>query len=47
VLLDPDDFYRGLLAWLGELADTEFVRRPALEMVTVVASVAAAFDTLG
>ena len=47
VVLDPDDFYDGLFAWLGKLADTEFVRRPALEQVTVVSSVAAAFDALG
>ena len=48
VLLDADGFYEGLLAWLGKLADTEFVRRPALEMITVlVPSVAAAFDALG
>lgn len=46
VVLDPDDFYQGLFAWLGKLTDTEFVRRPALEMVTVVSSVAAAFDAL-
>lgn len=46
VVLDPDDFYGGLLAWLGKLADTEFVRRPALELVTVVSSPAAAFDVL-
>jgi uncharacterized protein (TIGR00730 family) len=46
VLLDPDGFYSGLLAWLGELADTQFVRRSALEMVTVVGSVPAALDTI-
>ncbi len=46
VLLDPDGFYSGLLAWLGELADTQFVRRPALEMVTVAGSVPAALDTI-
>jgi len=46
VLLDPDSFYEGLLAWLGKLADTEFVRRRALEMITVVGSVPAAFDTI-
>ena len=47
VVLDPDDFYDGLFAWLGKLADTEFVRRRALEQVTVVSSVAAAFDAVG
>jgi len=46
VLLDPDGFYTGLLSWLGELAETAFVRRAALEQVTVVSSVAAAFDLL-
>ena len=46
VLLDPDGFYDGLLAWLGKLAETEFVRRPALEVVTVVSSVPAAFDAI-
>jgi uncharacterized protein (TIGR00730 family) len=46
VLLDPDGFYTGLMSWLGGLAETGFVRREALEMVTVVPSVPAAFDAL-
>jgi uncharacterized protein (TIGR00730 family) len=46
VLLDPDHFYEGLLSWLGGLADTEFVRRSALKMVTVVGSVPAALDAV-
>jgi uncharacterized protein (TIGR00730 family) len=46
VLVDPDDFYAGLLAWLGRLADTEFVRRSALAQITVVASVQAALDAV-
>ena len=46
VLVDPDGFYTGLLSWLGKLADTEFVRRPALDRVTVVGSVAAGFDAV-
>ncbi len=46
VLLDPDGFYTGLLAWLGGLADTQFVRRPALAKVTVASSVAAALDAV-
>jgi uncharacterized protein (TIGR00730 family) len=46
VLLDPDGFYDGLMAWLGKLADTEFVRRKALEQVTVVSSIEAAFDVI-
>jgi uncharacterized protein (TIGR00730 family) len=46
VLLDPDGFYTGLLTWLGELAETEFVRREALAQVIVAASVPAAFDAI-
>jgi uncharacterized protein (TIGR00730 family) len=46
VLLDPDGFYDGLMAWLGGLADTEFVRPKALELVTVVSSIPAAFDVI-
>jgi uncharacterized protein (TIGR00730 family) len=46
VLLDPDGFYDGLLAWLGQLADQRFVRSAALERVTVVKSVAAALDVI-
>jgi uncharacterized protein (TIGR00730 family) len=46
VLLDPDGFYTGLMAWLGDLADTQFVRRPALELVTVVSTIPAALDTI-
>jgi uncharacterized protein (TIGR00730 family) len=46
VLLDPEGFYDGLLRWLGGLADTEFVRRPGLELVTVAGSIEAALDTV-
>jgi uncharacterized protein (TIGR00730 family) len=46
VLLDPDGFYDGLMSWLGRLAETAFVRRAALEKVTVVSSIAAAFDII-
>jgi uncharacterized protein (TIGR00730 family) len=46
VLLDPDGFYDGLLAWLEGLADTAFVRHSALERVTVTKSVAAALDVI-
>jgi hypothetical protein len=46
VLLDPDGFYDDLLAWLGKLADTAFVRRAALEQITVAGSIPAAFDTI-
>jgi uncharacterized protein (TIGR00730 family) len=44
VLLDPDGFYAGLLAWLGGLSDTEFVRRRALAKIQVADSIPAAFD---
>jgi uncharacterized protein (TIGR00730 family) len=46
VLVDPDGFYSGLMAWLGALAETEFVRHAALEQVTVVGSVPAALDAI-
>jgi uncharacterized protein (TIGR00730 family) len=46
VLLDPDGFYDGLLAWLGQLGDTAFIRSAALERVTVVKSVSAALDLI-
>jgi len=46
VLLDPDGFYDGLMSWLGRLAETAFVRRAALERVTVAGSVGAAFDAI-
>jgi uncharacterized protein (TIGR00730 family) len=46
VLVDPDGFYEGLLSWLDKLADTAFVRRDALDRVTVAGSVPAALDTI-
>src|SRR3954454_19765976 len=46
VLLDPDGFYDGLLAWLDQLADTAFVRSAALDRVTVAKSIAEVFDTI-
>jgi uncharacterized protein (TIGR00730 family) len=46
VLLDPEGFYDGLLAWLGQLADTAFVRSSALERVIVVKSIGAALDAI-
>jgi hypothetical protein len=46
VLIDPDGFYTGLLGWLGALAETRFVRHAALELITVVGSVPAAFDAI-
>lgn len=44
VVLDPDGFYAGLWTWLGEIAETAFVRRPALAQVTLVTSIDAALD---
>jgi uncharacterized protein (TIGR00730 family) len=46
ILLNTAGFYDGLLGWLGGLADTEFVRRPALAQLTVVDSVEAALDAI-
>jgi uncharacterized protein (TIGR00730 family) len=46
VLLDPDGFYDGLMSWLGSLAETAFVRRAALERVTVAGSIPAALDSI-
>ncbi|MCM4077012.1 LOG family protein [Paractinoplanes hotanensis] len=46
VLLDPDGFYDGLLAWLGQLADTAFVRSSALDRVIVVKSIGSALDAV-
>jgi uncharacterized protein (TIGR00730 family) len=46
ILLDPDGFYDGLLAWLTQLADTAFVRHAALERVTVAKSVGSALDLI-
>jgi uncharacterized protein (TIGR00730 family) len=46
VLLDPDGFYDGLIAWLDGLADTEFVRRPAMAKVIVSRSIDEALDVI-
>jgi uncharacterized protein (TIGR00730 family) len=46
ILLDPTGFYEGLWTWLGELAETAFVRRAALAQVTVVDSIEAALDAV-
>jgi uncharacterized protein (TIGR00730 family) len=46
VLLDPDGFYDGLLAWLSQLADTGFVRAAALARVSVAKSIGAALDEI-
>jgi uncharacterized protein (TIGR00730 family) len=46
VLLDVAGFYAGLTSWLGALADTEFVRHAALDLVTVVDGAPAAVDAI-
>jgi len=46
ILLDPAGFYTGLWSWLTGLADTAFVRRPALAQVTVVTSIETALETI-
>ncbi|MCY1140682.1 TIGR00730 family Rossman fold protein [Actinoplanes sp. Pm04-4] len=46
VLLDPEGFYDGLLAWLGQLADTAFVRSSALDRVIVAKSIGSALDAV-
>jgi uncharacterized protein (TIGR00730 family) len=46
VLLDPDGFYDGLMAWLDGLAGTRFVRRPAMAKVTVTRSIDGALDVI-
>lgn len=46
ILLNTSGFYDGLLSWLDRLADTEFVRRPALSQLTVVDTVEAALDAV-
>jgi uncharacterized protein (TIGR00730 family) len=46
VLLDPDGFYDGLLAWLSQLAETQFVRQAALERVIRAKSIPQALDLI-
>jgi uncharacterized protein (TIGR00730 family) len=46
ILLDPAGFYDGLWTWLTGLAETEFVRRPALNKVLVVRTIEAALDAI-
>ncbi|MBM2622478.1 TIGR00730 family Rossman fold protein [Actinoplanes sp. LDG1-06] len=46
VLLDPEGFYDGLLAWLSQLGDTAFVRAEALERVIVAKSIGSALDAI-
>ncbi|WP_433370267.1 TIGR00730 family Rossman fold protein [Actinoplanes sp. CA-142083] len=46
VLLDPEGFYDGLLAWLDRLAGTAFVRPAALARVSVAKSIGEALDQI-
>ena len=46
VVLDPHAHYRGLFAWLDEIAATGFIGRPALDRITVTSDVASAFEAL-
>jgi len=46
IVVNASGFYDGLLSWLDRLADTEFVRRPALAQLTVLDSVEAALDAI-
>ena len=46
ILLDPTGFYDGLWHWLTGLADTEFVRRPAMAQVLIVRSIEEALDAI-
>src|SRR3982751_5162885 len=46
VLLDPTGFYDGLWQWLTGLAETEFVRRPAMAQVLIVRSIEQALDAV-
>jgi uncharacterized protein (TIGR00730 family) len=46
VLLDPDGFYEGLLAWLDQLANTRFVREAALARVSRAKSIPEALDSI-
>ncbi|MBW4719259.1 TIGR00730 family Rossman fold protein [Saccharothrix obliqua] len=44
VVLDVDDHYRGLVAWLGELVERGFVSRTALDSLVVTDDVRTALD---
>jgi len=46
ILLDPTGFYDGLWQWLTGLAETEFVRRPAMAQVLIVRSIEEALDAV-
>ncbi|MEU4238014.1 TIGR00730 family Rossman fold protein [Actinoplanes sp. NPDC026619] len=46
VVLDPDGFYEGLLAWLEQLAETAFVRTAALGQIIVARSIDGALDEI-
>lgn len=44
VLLNVDDFYTGLMQWLKQLTLAGFVQPPALDMLAIADSVAAALE---
>ncbi|GAA0718720.1 TIGR00730 family Rossman fold protein [Dactylosporangium roseum] len=46
LLLDADNFYGGLLSWLGTLADREFVRTSALALLMVSPGVGESLDLI-
>ncbi|WP_025616765.1 TIGR00730 family Rossman fold protein [Salinispora cortesiana] len=46
MLVDADGFYRPLLDWLGGLAGQTFLKPAGLELLSVAATVPAAFDVL-
>ncbi|GAA5042318.1 LOG family protein [Nocardia callitridis] len=46
VILDLDGFYTGLFRWLTELQDRKFVPQTAMDRVTVVTDLPAAFAAL-
>ncbi|GAA2589456.1 TIGR00730 family Rossman fold protein [Dactylosporangium fulvum] len=46
LLLDADNFYGGLLSWLGTLADQEFVRPSALALLMVSRGVGESLDLI-
>nr|WP_203236515.1 TIGR00730 family Rossman fold protein [Nocardia panacis] len=46
VVLDPDGYYGGLFAWLNELHERGVIPRQAMDRITVVGDLAAAFEAL-
>jgi len=46
VVVNTDGFYDGLIGWLDRLTDSEFVRGPARQKISVVKTVPSALDTI-